>query len=116
MNVFREDLLSETFRSRYDWEAEYIRLNKSGSYRTQAEIARALYNLIRVYMIRDCEDQLRQTGGSDEHFFYELFLEGVIKDARKEIAETGRIEYLSQPLVRDETRRYWVLVDAIKTF
>lgn len=116
MNVFREDLLSETFRNRYDWEAEYIRLNKSGIYLTQIEIDRALYNLIRVYMIRDCENQLRQTGGGDEHFFYELFLEGVIKDARREIAETGQIEYVLQPLVRDPTNRYWALVDVIKTF
>lgn len=116
MNLFKEDLLSETFRRRYDWEAEYIRANKGGLYLTQAEIDRALYNLIRVYMIRDCEDQLRQTGGRDEHFFYELFLGDVIKDARREIAATGQINYQTQPLVREPNKRYWVLLDALKAF
>lgn len=102
--------LSPELKKRYLWEENYIIKNVGGYYQSNAEQMRAIYNLIRGYTIRDMQDMLRETGGRDEHFFFEQFLHMVIKEAREDIAATGAIEYVPQNGPALENGRHWMTV------
>lgn len=115
MNIM--NLLSQIPQRDYLWEKNRIVNNTDGCYANPGEIARALYILDRVHLIRYMKVCLAEVAHATiENEFYIAFLEGCISDFKKEIKATGRIEYQMIPLNPEPGKRYWVLTDVLKTF
>jgi len=104
-----EDLIQSDTRKR-NWllEKDYITKNSSGMYRSQAEIDRALHNLVRWHVIQDFKAELALAEKLKNPKHVELVKE-TISRLEHEIQSTGKIVYIPVPYNPEPGKRYWYI-------
>lgn len=102
-----EALIQKAARKRnWLWEKDYIINNSDGVYRTQAEIERALDNLVRWHVIQDFKAELAiaEELGNSHHA---QLVKVAITRLQREIQATGKIVYTPIPYNPEPGKRYW---------